>query len=91
MTNGNIDYGRLATKLAGDAGRYTRKAFDGVKGLVTGDGMASARDALKTTGATLHDLAGAVHRGWESEAEENSDTLDAAGTDKDSSNSESQG
>ena len=60
---GNIDYGKLATKLANSAGKITRKVVD--------TGVSIVRpENIKKAGAAARTLADSAAEGWNAAAEE---------------------
>ena len=62
-SNGNIDYGKLATKLANSAGKITRKVVD--------TGVSIVRpENIKKAGAAARTLADSAAEGWNAAAEE---------------------
>lgn len=69
----NIDYGRLASKLANSAGRITRKAVDTSVSIVKPENLKKAGDAVR-------DLAGSAAEGWKTAGSEDktTDPVDAA-------------
>ena len=62
-SNGSIDYGKLATKLANSAGKITRKVVD--------TGVSIVRpENIKKAGAAARTLADSAAEGWNAAAEE---------------------
>lgn len=64
MADGKIDYGKLANKLAGDAGRVTRKGIDFLVGVVKPENIRKVTDGVKS-------LAGSAVEGWKAAGEDN--------------------
>lgn len=63
MSEGKIDYGKLANKLAGDAGRVTRKLIDFGVSVVKPENIAKV-------GGVVRGLADAAADGWRAAGEE---------------------
>lgn len=57
MADGKIDYGKLANKLAGDAGKVTRKGIDFLVGVVKPENIRKVTDGVKT-------IADSAVEGW---------------------------
>lgn len=64
MADGKIDYGKLANKLAGDAGRVTRKGIDFLVGVVKPENIRKVTDGVRS-------LAGSAVEGWKAAGEDN--------------------
>lgn len=64
MADGKIDYGKLANKLAGDAGRVTRKGIDFFVGVVKPENIRKVTDGVKS-------LADSAVEGWKAAGEAN--------------------
>lgn len=62
MADGKIDYGRLANKLAGDAGMVTRKGIDFLVGVVKPENIRKVTDEVKS-------IAGSAAEGWKAAGE----------------------
>lgn len=70
MAEGKIDYGRLANKLAGDAGKVTRKLIDFGVSVVKPENIAKVGGAVKG-------LADSAIDGWKAAgAEDSTETTD---------------
>lgn len=63
MSEGKIDYGKLANKLAGDAGKVTRKLIDFGVSVVKPENIAKV-------GGAVRGLADAAADGWRAAGEE---------------------
>ena len=64
MADGKIDYGKLANKLAGDAGMVTRKGIDFLVGVVKPENIRKVTDGVRS-------LAGSAVEGWKAAGEDN--------------------
>lgn len=74
MSEGKIDYGKLANKLAGDAGRVTRKLIDFGVSVVKPENIAKV-------GGVVRGLADAAADGWRAAGEEDVAAASTAATD----------
>lgn len=73
MSEGKIDYGKLANKLAGDAGKVTRKLIDFGVSVVKPENIAKL-------GGAVRGLADAAADGWRAAGEEDKAAASDAGT-----------
>lgn len=64
MTDGKIDYGKLANKLANDAGKVTRKGIDFLVGVVKPENIRKVTDGAKS-------IANSAVEGWKMAGEDN--------------------
>lgn len=71
MSEGKIDYGKLANKLAGDAGKVTRKLIDFGVSVVKPENIAKV-------GGVVRGLADAAAEGWRAAGEEDKEAASAA-------------
>lgn len=74
MSEGKIDYGKLANKLAGDAGKVTRKLIDFGVSVVKPENIARV-------GGAVRGLADAAADGWRAAGEEDKAAARTADTD----------
>lgn len=73
MSEGKIDYGKLANKLAGDAGKVTRKLIDFGVSVVKPENIAKV-------GGVVRGLADAAADGWRAAGEEDKAAASTADT-----------